>query len=503
MGDPLADPRAARLLAADPGEVTALATAFHKVAGQAHSAAAGLRGAQSDATWTGEAAAAFRQQLGKLPGDLDKVQQSYGEVATALNAYEGQLSPLRSQFIHLAEQIRTTRGSLAGAQGTLNTAQGSLHTASTAPHATDTTPAVVTAKSAVSQASGTVNRLQGELDGLERTAYHVLDEFDTARGHARSTVSGAAGIAPSHSWLSGVLHAVGNFVEGAVISIGKSVWNLASGKDIIAFIEHPSWATFGELVKDVAVTASLVAMVAAPFAAPELAGLDGALAGAEGAEAAAAGAEGAAAGAEGAAAGAEGATAGAEGATAGAEGGASAFGSTMRGVTTWGGRVATGGTVAGGVTDAAQGKWADVGVDAAALIVPNAMERSLPTSIDNVKYMGDNFSDALGVGDRAAESSASTFNGLKDYRELTSWGLNPRAAESLAFDKPPSVLSGPARTDPAALNQAITQAQAAALKSAKVAMHVGRPAAIAFDKLVTEPATDRVKEKLSPEPAGG
>src|SRR5580692_10168899 len=104
MANPLSDPRAARLLAASPAEVAALAGAFHRVAGQAQSSAAALRGANGDATWTGGAADAFRKQLGELPSDLDSVQHSYGDVATALDTYEGQLGPIRSQFQSLATQ---------------------------------------------------------------------------------------------------------------------------------------------------------------------------------------------------------------------------------------------------------------------------------------------------------------------------------------------------------------------------------------------------------------
>ena len=109
----------------------------------------------------------------------------------------------------------------------------------------------------------------------------LLDEFDTVRGHARSAVSNAAGIAPSQGWFSGMMHSIGNFVDGVAKGIGKSVWDLVSGKAIINFVEHPSWKTFGELAKDVAVTASLVAMVAAPFAAPELAEADAVAVGAD------------------------------------------------------------------------------------------------------------------------------------------------------------------------------------------------------------------------------
>src|ERR1700722_4315404 len=144
MGDPLSDPRAQRLLAADPGEVGALAGAFRRVSSQAEQSAAALRGAH-DANWTGASADAFRAQLGKLPGDLDRVQQSYGDAASALDGYETQLGQIKSQFQSLAGQLRRAQSSLSSEQGALATAQGNLAPANAAPHANSSTPAVVDA----------------------------------------------------------------------------------------------------------------------------------------------------------------------------------------------------------------------------------------------------------------------------------------------------------------------------------------------------------------------
>ena len=54
MGDPLSDPRAHGLLAADTGEIDSLAAAFHRVASQAQTSAAALRGANGDAHLDGQ-----------------------------------------------------------------------------------------------------------------------------------------------------------------------------------------------------------------------------------------------------------------------------------------------------------------------------------------------------------------------------------------------------------------------------------------------------------------
>ncbi|MBO0745954.1 MAG: hypothetical protein J2P43_13110 [Candidatus Dormibacteraeota bacterium] len=269
MSDPLSDPRAQGLLSADVGEISTLAGSFRRVAGQAQTAAAALRGTQNDATWTGAAATAFRSQVGKVPDDLDTVHESYGAVAAALDTYGTHLEPIQTQFRSLATQLTGARSSLGSAQGQLATARTTLSTATSAPHATSTTPAVVNAHTAVQSASGTVGRLQGEVSGLETRGFHLLDEFDTIRGSARSQVSGAGGKAPSHHWWQSVLHAVGNFVAGAAVSMVHDVLDLPHA--IVNVVEHPGdLGAWGELVKDVAVTASIVVMVADPLAAPEL-----------------------------------------------------------------------------------------------------------------------------------------------------------------------------------------------------------------------------------------
>jgi len=490
MADPLSDPRSQHLLSADTGEIASLATAFHQVANQAQTAASGLRGAQDDATWTGAAADAFRGQVGQLPGDLDKVQHSYGEVATALDGYGSGLGPIQAQFRSLATQLQDAQSSLSTAQGQQAQAKTDLSTATAAPQATSTTPSVLNAHNALQSATGAVGHLQDQLSGLQSRGFSLLDEFDTIRGHARSTVSSAAGIAPSESWLSGALHTVGNFVENVGRGIGSSVWNLVSGKAIADFIEHPSWSTFGELAKDVAVTASLVAMVAAPFAAPELIEADAAAGAAD--AAAGAGAEGAGDAAAGGAEGAGDAT------TAGA-GRVATLRTGLRTVDNASGDVST---VAGGLgteSDLEQGHYTDALVDGVFTVAPNL--GSVPGGIGDVKGVGDQFSNLLNVGDKTAAADADAANGLRDYQGWTSIGLNPAAAKSLAFDDGvvPKSLSGANLDDPRTLSSAIAQAN----RSAGTALHIGRPLAIGFDNVVSDPSQDAIKRHLSPEPSCG
>ena len=64
--------------------------------------------------------------VGQLPSQLDKVQQSYEDVAGALSSYESELNDVKPAFQRIAEQLGNARGALSGAQGQLANAQGNL-----------------------------------------------------------------------------------------------------------------------------------------------------------------------------------------------------------------------------------------------------------------------------------------------------------------------------------------------------------------------------------------
>jgi uncharacterized protein YukE len=263
MGDPLCDPRAKDLLSADPGEVALLATLLGGIAERAQATAAGLRGAQSDMTWQGQAADAFRRTLGKLPGELDNVNHAYSQVAGALNAYEPELAALQSQFRQLAATLQSLRHSAAQAQQNLTAAQDELSGAQQARGAKPNSAAVSCARDAVSRASTALSGLQGEIDQLELQGYRILDSFGQARDHAAGKVSGASGLAPHQSWWDHVLGDVGNwmkdaggFIVNAAVGIYKGIVDLPSA--FVSLVEHPSWDNLIRFAGDVADAATVV-----------------------------------------------------------------------------------------------------------------------------------------------------------------------------------------------------------------------------------------------------
>jgi hypothetical protein len=474
-------PGAAGLVAADPGEVSLLASLFGTVASQAHGSRGDLVGASGDATWTGTAADSFRSKLGKLPGDLANVAQSYGDVAEALNNYESQLGPLQTQFNSILTQIDALQGSLSTAQGQLSTAQSNLTTASNAPGAKPTSTSVVQAHGAAQAANASVGRLQGEIAGLERRGRQILDEFNTARSQARGAVSHAAGYAPQESWWSSVFSAVGNFVAGVFVNIGKSVWALVSGEAVRELWDHPSWANFGKLMSDIAVTASLVALVVVPFAAPEVLEADGALLAGEDVT---------------------------EDVSEDVAG--DALADAARGVNTWGNRVATAATGGNAVSEGADGHWGAALLDVGLMAAPNVVGGA-PSSIANIRGVGDDVANAFHVGDAQFDAAAETVKGLQGatdsmdlYRNLRSFDVSPKIAQMVAFsDGVPDALKNVNLDDGAAIRAAVDSANSAAAGAASNALKIGQPVAYGVDNLIVDPTHDAVNHRLHLVPNDG
>lgn len=150
MSDPLADPRAADLLAAAPDDVGIAAAQFRTAAGESAVTVAGLGAARHDGTWTGRAADAFRHAIGRLPAELDQVRAGFSAVAEALTAYESDLARVRPAFTKAMSEL----ADLANAGNGVEVAM------------------------------------------LRRRAFGILEEFSSARAACRAAIAAAQGTAP-------------------------------------------------------------------------------------------------------------------------------------------------------------------------------------------------------------------------------------------------------------------------------------------------------------------
>ena len=327
-------------------------------------------------------------------------------------------------------------------------------------------------------------------------------------------MSGAAGVAPSQSWLSGVFHAIGNFVAGAAKDIYHDITDLPHA--IKNVWEHPgSLAAWGELAKDLATTASIVAIAAAPFAAPELLEADAAI---DGAADVAGEAAGEAAG-----------DAGGEAVSTAAKGFDRLRTPAARNISSWSGKASTGLGLGQTGTEFGQGDWKGGLTDLAFTALPSAGSFGKAASeIRGDRQPQDARQSAGGRlqrhegSRRPARQQAGHRRGrrrfgqgglggirqrspetVKDTGPLRALGLNKAFAERNAFSHGlPDALHG-LNIDNASALAAHGQALVAkANQAAAKSLHLGTPVAGAVDKLIAEPIESRIHDKVHPAPAG-
>ena len=447
-GDLRGDSRTNELLTADPG-LCGLAGMLQRVAELAQNTSDGLRGTASEGIWSGSAADAFRQGVGKLPGDLAKVTASYQEAGDALNVYVGELNRLQPEFRNILSQ-------LDGAQSHLSSVQSQLTSAQSAQ--TPSVPLSSPLHTTVNAANGAVQNAQAELDGITARGLRLLDEFDTARVAAKGRVSHASHVPPHRSFWDHVFHDVGNWLGDVghfVVDTGKGIFDSVTGTwgALQAFANDPSLANFGKLASDLAVDASIVVLIAA---APEALGLVGA---------------------------AEAATEGAAAESVGLAARIASMGAPAE-------TVATNAGAAKAAADLLQRHYANFALDE--LFV------NLPT--------GDNVANAIGAGDHAAEAAATTAENLKMYQGFIDHGVNPSdLTPHLTDGELKSVLDNVSNLgDPASVASATQNATAAAAHAAKTAGRIGAPLAYGADSLKDhgqDKVSEKLKELLHPEPA--
>jgi hypothetical protein len=279
MADPFSDAQAADLLNLSVGEIDAASTLFLQTAQGATDVATGLRNAQNDTSWQGAAADTYRSNIGAMPGWMHQVHGSYLNVSFSLQNYANQVEPLQHQFQQLKSQHDTLTTQLGTAQSNAQQADGTLKGMSSQPGFKPSTPAAKQAISDASTAAGAVTRIQGEITSIESQGTTVLNEFksllDSTTGQVKNGASNAPQ-PPHHSWLHvalgdiwGGLKDVGSFGWGVIKDMGESIDNLPSAT--VDMIKDPSARNIGTFLSDATTTAAAVAMVVAPFAAPELA----------------------------------------------------------------------------------------------------------------------------------------------------------------------------------------------------------------------------------------
>ncbi len=194
MSDPLADPRAIDLLAAEPDEAGALAGVFRSAASESGRTSVGLAAAREDGIWTGRAANAFRRAIGSLPGRLRALGGGFSAVAGALSAYESNLAEIQPVFVSVIAELENAQYRLPALQEAQGEADGALLAAVTTPGTS--AGRVAGLEVAAARADGAVFACQGEISRLRKRAFELLDEFAAAREGCREAIVAAQHGAP-------------------------------------------------------------------------------------------------------------------------------------------------------------------------------------------------------------------------------------------------------------------------------------------------------------------
>ena len=219
MTDPLADPRAEDLLAAVPADITALAAAFHTAAHEAGMTATGLRAARNDGTWTGHAADSFRQSIGHVPAELERVRTGYSAVAIALGDYEETLALIQNAFVRVVGELSDVHVQMGTAQTAASTAQ----TGMTPGHPLSYND-LLQAELAIARAKQTLEGYHAEARRLHARALTLLEEFDTARRLCRATVAAAGRTAPVQPQAGQGKHVAGP--DGRLSRTAGAMWQM-------------------------------------------------------------------------------------------------------------------------------------------------------------------------------------------------------------------------------------------------------------------------------------
>lgn len=164
MIDPLADPRSALLLAADPDAAAELAAQFAVAADGCATTAVGLRAARHQGAWSGRAADAYRVTVGRLPARLSRLQAAFGDAAAALRAYEPELAECQVAYRTLAAELAEAEQLLARARFS-EAAPGDL------------------------LRPGRAEAARAALDALRVQAFLVLDAFSLAEQGCRGAIA--------------------------------------------------------------------------------------------------------------------------------------------------------------------------------------------------------------------------------------------------------------------------------------------------------------------------
>lgn len=241
----------------DPYEIRSQGTRFCTFADDVDSAYSTLNTASKDTTiseWNGKAGEAFRGQIGKLPGQLQKLRDSYRMAGNALIRFANGIELEQASADAALVKARRLRQDLSTAQTDLTNAKNATERANTAKTALDSPsggnvpkpdPAQVRQASRnVTEANNHQANVASRVSGIQAQLAELKSKAETARDNhndygktLKSEIDNAsdAGIHNKHWWQK-----VGDFLAKAwdvLIVVAKVV--VAIGGIVLLFVGGP------------------------------------------------------------------------------------------------------------------------------------------------------------------------------------------------------------------------------------------------------------------------
>jgi WXG100 family type VII secretion target len=155
------------IIPGDPAGLDALAGQLHGAAGDVQSVQSRVASNSLGASWSGQAANAFRNSLDQLPGEIEKVVGAFNDAGSAVSSFAGRLAELQQAAAWHNQQVERSEQERDEAEANARNRERELQEAQRA-HAAATDPLSL---------SG-LQRAVETSDGLCRTA--IADVEDTA-----------------------------------------------------------------------------------------------------------------------------------------------------------------------------------------------------------------------------------------------------------------------------------------------------------------------------------
>jgi hypothetical protein len=243
MSTPMSSVLGGLAVPGSPDEVGALSRELRKIADHVTDCKNQLSAAAGNVDWTGGAADAYRDKLGSLPEELEKVCVSYGEVSWALWSYEGSLRDLQARSNRAATRARD--------------AQYRLDLVARAKRSGHHDPRLDAEEHAA----------HAQLNAARREAGNIYAAFQDAAGTCCKRILHAGRDGLHNSFGSAferyIVHDAGGFLWDVGKAVVFPITDLADA--LVELAADPSWAALSRVLEDVTTILGVMAIFYPPL----------------------------------------------------------------------------------------------------------------------------------------------------------------------------------------------------------------------------------------------